>query len=93
MPDSAARPDIDQDWEKLLRQLRTQVPAPPRPFFYHRVQARLVPAAHRRGLPGWVRRPAYAMLFGALVLALSGDDVAFASGNARAAAGSPAPPR
>ena len=89
MPDSATRPDADPDWEELLRQLRTQVPASPRPFFYHRVRARLAPVARRRWLPGWVRRPAYAMLFGALVLVLSGDNAPFASG--AAAASSPAP--
>ncbi len=63
-----------------MRQLRTQAPAQPRPFFYHRVQARLAANASQPWLPGWVRRPAYAMLLGALVLALSGDDAALAAG-------------
>ena len=91
MSDSAARPDADPEWEELLRQLRTQEPAQPRPFFYTRVQARLATEANRPWLPGWVRRPAYALLLGALVLALSGDDAALASGAAPAAASAPAP--
>ena len=92
MSDSAARPDADQEWNDLMRQLRTQPLAQPRPFFYGRVQARLATVAHRPWLPGWVRRPAYAMLLGALVLALSGDDAALASGAAPPAASSPTLP-
>ena len=91
MSDSAPRPDTDQEWENLMHQLRTQAPAQPRPFFYSRVQARLAPAANRFWLPGWLRRPAYAMLLGALVLALSGDDAAFASAAAPVAASHRAP--
>ena len=79
MSDPAVRPDADQEWDALLRQLRTQPLAQPRPFFYSRVQARLAPAARQPWLPGWVRRPAYALLLGALVLALSGDDVALST--------------
>ena len=91
MSDPAARPDADPEWEALLRQLRTQPPAQPRPYFYSRVRARLAAEVSRSWLPGWVRRPAYAMLFGALVLALSGDDAALASGVAPASASAPAP--
>lgn len=76
MSDSAS----DKEWDELLRQLRTQPPAQPRPYFYQRVQARLAPEAKQSWFPGWVRRPAYALLLGALVLALSGDDTALASG-------------
>ena len=90
MSDSALRPETDPEWEALLRELRTQGPAQPRPFFYGRVQARLGLAASRPWLPGWVRRPAYAMLLGALVLALSGDGAALASASAPAPASSPA---
>ena len=90
MSDPAARPDADHEWEALLRQLRTQPLAPPRPFFYGRVQARLAAEA-RPWLPGWVRRPAYAMLLGALVLALSGDDAALAAGAAPAVTNTLAP--
>ncbi|MET4076080.1 hypothetical protein [Hymenobacter sp. UYCo722] len=91
MSDSAARPDTDQEWEALMRQLRTQPPAQPRPFFYNRVRARLATEARRPWLPGWVRRPAYAVLLGALVLALSGDDAGLTSGAAPPAAHAPAP--
>ncbi|GAA4042355.1 hypothetical protein GCM10022409_30440 [Hymenobacter glaciei] len=91
MSDSTARPDTDQEWEDLMRQLRTQPQAQPRPFFYNRVQARLAAESSQPWLPGWVRRPAYALLLGALVLALSGDDTALASGSSPAASSSPAP--
>lgn len=91
MSDSAARPDADQEWEELMRQLRTQPPVQPRPFFYSRVQARLATEASRAWLPGWVRRPAYAVLLGALVLALSGDDATLVSGATPPAASSQAP--
>ena len=91
MSDSAARPDADPDWEDLLRQLRTRPGAQPRPFFYSRVQARLASASRQPWLPGWVCRPAYALLLGALVLALSGDDAALAAGAAQPTASVPAP--
>ena len=91
MSDSAARPDADEEWEVLLQQLRHKSPAQPRPYFYHRVQARLTVETRRPWLPGWVRRPAYALLLGALVLALSGDDAALAAGAAPASASTPAP--
>ena len=72
------RPGSDEEWQELLRQLGSQPKAQPQPFFYTRVQARL--SAQRTGplawLPGWVRRPAYAALLGALVLAVSGDAAA-----------------
>ena len=74
-----------------MRQLRTPDFHQPRPYFYSRVRARLAAEANRPWLPGWVRRPAYAMLLGALVLALSGDGAAFVSGNSPAAARMPAP--
>ncbi|MGI4762749.1 MAG: hypothetical protein ACRYF0_18710 [Janthinobacterium lividum] len=75
-------PDFDsaaeQEWQDLLTQLRRQSQSQPQPFFYARVQARL--GARRptplAGLPGWLRRPAYAALLGALILAVSGDGAA-----------------
>ena len=87
MSDSAA----DPEWEELMNRLRAQQPSQPRPYFYNRVQARLAAETRRPWLPGWVRRPAYALLFGALVLALSGDDAALAAGRVPAAASVPAP--
>ena len=61
-----------------MRQLREQPKARLRPFFYTRVQARLAAdaAATSQLLPGWLRRPAYAVLLGALVMTLSGDGAA-----------------
>ena len=91
MSDSAARPDADPEWEELLHQLRTQPLAQPRPFFYGRVQARLAARARQSGLPGWVRRPAYVLLLGALVLALNGDNAALAAAAAASAASLPVP--
>ena len=88
MPDSAA----DQEWGELMGRLRAQQPSQPRPYFYNRVQARLDAERRRPWLPGWVRRPVYALLLGALVLALSGDDgTALTPGAAPAPAGAPAP--
>lgn len=92
MSDSAPRPPAtDPEWDSLLRELRSQGPARPRPFFYGRVQARLTAEAGRPWLPGWVRRPAYAMLLGALVLALNGDGPTLAPGSMPAPASIPAP--
>ena len=91
MSNPTVRPDADDEWENLLHQLRTQASAPLRPYFYHRVQARLAVETRRPWLPGWVRRPAYALLLGALVLALSGDDAALAAGAAPAPTTAPAP--
>ncbi len=75
MSDFDFYPGSDAEWADLLRRLRQQPKAQPRPFFYARVQARLAarqaPAAG--WLPAWARRPAYAALLGALVLAVSGD--------------------
>ena len=90
MSDSPFRPGSDAEWEALLAQLRQQPPAQPRPFFYARVQAHLQAqrAAQPAGLPGWLRRPAYAALLGALVLAVSGDGAAL---RAAPAASHPAP--
>ncbi|SFQ61226.1 hypothetical protein [Hymenobacter arizonensis] len=75
MANSSVRPDSDPAWDDLLRQLRHRPAAQPRPFFYSRVQARLVAkaSADKNLLPGWLRRPAYAALLGALVFSLSGD--------------------
>jgi hypothetical protein len=75
MSDFETRPDSDAEWADLLRQLQHQSEAQPRPFFYTRVQARLAvrQAPATAWLPAWARRPAYAALLGALVLAVSGD--------------------
>lgn len=75
MSDFPTRPASDDDWNDLLRQLRNQPETQPRPFFYHRVHARLAARATPNAsvLPGWLRRPAYAALCGAVVLALAGD--------------------
>ena len=89
MSEPAARSAADNEWEELLQQLPHQLPAQPRPYFYNRVQARLDAQARRPWLPGWVRRPAYALLLGALVLALSGDDMALNAGATPPAAGAP----
>ncbi|MDO7853209.1 hypothetical protein [Hymenobacter convexus] len=92
------RPAADEAWDALLRQLPHQPQARPRPFFYGRVQARLAAqaSAARPLVPGWLRRPAFAALLGALVLSLSGDCAA--GGTAAGAAGPvyaapPMPPR
>ena len=90
MSDSAARPDADKEWDNLLQLLPHQSQGQPRPYFYNRVQARLAAEARRPWLPGWVRRPAYALLLGALVLALSGDDAALAATAAPATTSTPA---
>lgn len=74
MSSADLRPDSDEEWQDLLRQLRSQPKAQPQPFFYTRVQARL--SARRAGPPAWLRRPAYAALLGALILAVSGDAAA-----------------
>lgn len=75
MPDSARYSGSDEKWEALMHQLRQQPKATPRPFFYARVQARLLATAGAATplLPDWLRRPAYALVLGALVLAVSGD--------------------
>ena len=75
MSDSDFRPGSDAEWVELLRQLRRQPKAEPRPFFYARVHARLAARQVQASawLPAWARRPAYAALLGALVLAVSGD--------------------
>ena len=75
MSDSAVRPDFDQEWEDLLHQLHAQPKGQPRPFFYNRVHARLAaePSAAGQPLLGWLRRPAYMVLLGALLITLSGD--------------------
>ena len=91
MSDSDYRLDSDQEWEGLMRQLRTQPVVQPRPFFYNRVQARLTAETHQAWRPGWIRRPAYVLLLGALMLLLGGDDTALTSGTAPVAASAPAP--
>lgn len=98
MPDPTARPAADEEWDDLLRQLRRQPEAQPRPFFYQRVHARLAAQAPAKtlALPGWMRRPAYAALCGAVVLALAGDCATLrpAAGPPRGEAGRPqVPPR
>ena len=90
MSDSAARPDADEEWDGLLQQLHSQPTVQPRPYFYGRVQARLAVEAGRAWWPAWVRRPAYALLLGSLMLALSGDGTALASGANPPAASPPA---
>jgi hypothetical protein len=69
------RPSSDAEWADLLRQLGRQAKVQPQPFFYTRVHARLAAgqAQATTWLPAWARRPAYAALLGALVLAVSGD--------------------
>ncbi|UOQ97159.1 hypothetical protein MUN81_18200 [Hymenobacter sp. 5317J-9] len=76
MSKPAVRSLSDDEWQAVLRQLREQPPARPRPYFYGRVMARLAGPPARPAALGWLRRPAYAVLLGALVLALSGDDKA-----------------
>ena len=78
MSDSALRPGSDEEWENLLHQLRLQPKGQPRPFFYARVRARLATERQPASfwLANWRRRPAYAALFGALILAMSGDGAA-----------------
>lgn len=78
MSNPVIRPGSEEEWEELMRQLRTQAQVPAHPFFYARVQARLSTAlgAKSSWRRSWVRRPAYAALLGALVLAVSGDGAA-----------------
>ena len=92
------KPDIhseaDEAWDALLRHLPGQSQAQPRPFFYGRVQARLAAnaGAEKPLVPGWLRRPAFAALLGALVLILSGDGSTAGAGAGIAShAGLPAP--
>jgi len=92
MSDPTTRPGSDEEWAALLTQLRHQPEVQPQPFFYARVQARLHArrGAPRAGLPGWLRRPAYAALLATLILAVSGDGAAL---RAAPAPGHPGPPR
>ena len=75
MSDSTVYPLSDEEWDDLVHQLHHQPQARPRPFFYNRVHARLTANVSAPGqtLPGWLRRPAYAALLGALIMTLSGD--------------------
>jgi hypothetical protein len=78
MSNSSLRPGSEEEWEKLLHQLYIQPKAQPRPFFYARLRTRLSANAHQEsaGLLSWLRRPAYLVLLGALILAVSGDGTA-----------------
>ncbi len=75
MSDSDLPPGSDAEWEALLHQLRRHPKAEPQPFFYARVHARLLANVDTAAtwLPAWLRRPMYAAVLGALVLAMSGD--------------------
>ncbi|WP_201979252.1 hypothetical protein [Hymenobacter rubidus] len=73
MSDSAAHSNSDEAWDDLMGQLAAQPKYQPQPFFYTRVQARLAAQSATPPILGWLRRPAYAVLLGALVLMLSGD--------------------
>ncbi len=81
---SANAPDFgpdfgpDDELDALLRQLRAQPAPAPRPFFYARVRARLdaletpnAPQPAPAALPWLLRRPAYALMLGILVLGLN----------------------
>jgi hypothetical protein len=87
-------PDADAAWDALLRQLPSQPPAQPRPFFYARVRARLAAeaAAEKPFVPGWLRRPAFALLLAALVLSLPGDGAAESTSAAATGAAAPLRP-
>jgi hypothetical protein len=78
MSDATHRPGSDEEWQELISQLRRQPKPPLNPFFYARVRARLSAphSAPRAKLPSWVRRPAYTILLGILILAVSGDAAA-----------------
>lgn len=93
MSDSAPHSNSDEAWNELLRQLPRQPKAQPRPFFYSRVQARLFAEASTEQplVPGWLRRPAYAALLGALVLGLTGDCSAVGSADSTSGPGYQAP--
>ena len=73
-----AKQSADQAWQALLRQLREQPVAPPRPFFYTRLQARLAgaPAPRAAAWSEWRQRPAYAAIIGLLMVVLHADSVA-----------------
>jgi hypothetical protein len=90
MANSPIRPDSDEAWDDLLRQLPRQ--AQPQPFFYGRVQARLAAqtSAEKNRLPVWLLRPAYAVLLSALVFGLSGDGPGLRSASAVAVNSGPA---
>lgn len=67
-------PLSDEEWQALLQQWRAVPVEEPRPFLYTRLQARLPVPPRPSGanaLPAWLRRPAYALAFGAVVLALN----------------------
>ncbi|WP_375417765.1 hypothetical protein [uncultured Hymenobacter sp.] len=86
MSDNAESP-ADQAWQELLHRLRDQPAAPPRPFFYTRLQARLaeVPPAPRVAAPRWLHRPAYAAIVGLLTVILHADSTSGSSGLGEAA--------
>ncbi|HLK98561.1 MAG TPA: hypothetical protein VK364_12395 [Hymenobacter sp.] len=70
----ANSPLSDEEWQNLLQKWRALPPDEPSPYFYTRLQARLLdspqPSA-ANALPAWLRRPSYALAFGAVVLALN----------------------
>lgn len=89
MSDNANSP-ADQAWQELLHRLREQPVAPPRPFFYTRLQARLAataPAPRAAAWPSWLPRPAYAAIVGLLMVILHAD-----SASGRSGRGTPAKP-
>ena len=90
MSDSAPRPGSEEEWEALMHQLRLQPKVQPRPFFYARIQARLLAPAGGPGCWHWLRRPAYAAVLSAMILAISGDNSAAATARISAPGSQPA---
>jgi hypothetical protein len=80
MSDFIPRPGSEEEWEALMRQLRLQPKAQPRPFFYARVQARLLAPAGATSFWRWLWRPAYAAVLSAMIFAISGDGSGAATG-------------
>lgn len=92
MSNPAVRPGSEEEWDALMRQLRAHPKGQPRPFFYARVHARFTTELTTAGswLPAWARRPAYLVLLGALMLAVSGDGAALRPPTAAASYNTPA---
>lgn len=61
----------DEAWTALLRPLREPEAPMPRPFFYARLEARLVAGAWPLALPAWLRHPVSVGLLVLLVLTLN----------------------
>jgi hypothetical protein len=80
MSDFIHRPGSEEEWEAMVRQLRLQPKAQPRPFFYARVQARLLAPAGATSAWRWLWRPAYAVVLGTMIFAISGDGAGTAPG-------------